>query len=243
MEYLEGRDRSYPGLLQAYRKKEENSAVCMTDSMDYAQIFWGEKNSFSEERAENYRLEAAPNSEIRMEIVPDAFPDTDCVRIDPANWPVLIEVIAFEVETEDSVRKLSADDFITNAMDAKRKRWVFLSGDPQILIPIRAVQGWKKITFVYRVIMEHLEKIDVCLKEVVSAERNEQQKWKKKVQEKQDMIDGQSRLLNQCARELTEAEHKIQLLKDKLAYIESTKAYQTLLKKKVESIHLWDEIN
>ena len=49
-------------------------------------------------------------------------------------------------------------------------------------------------------------------------------------------------MLHESAKRFVELEELLQLYKDKLNYIENTRAYRSLLKQKVEQIHLWDKL-
>ena len=55
-------------------------------------------------------------------------------------------------------------------------------------------------------------------------------------------IEEQGQLLHESAKRFVELEELLQLYKDKLNYIENTRAYRSLLKQKVEQIHLWDKL-
>lgn len=238
MEYVEGGDRSYQKILSSYVQPE--LSLKNESDLDYAQVFWGREGGFSEERAENYAI--TTNETVKLKIDVQDFNQVDCVRIDPSNWPCMIQVVRLEVETDDAVYILNPEEIVSNAIDVGEKVWIFHSEDPQILIPVLQGERWKKIYFEYKLLNSHLEKMELyCTKLQAYYERKIGQ-WQEKAKEKQELAEGQARLLEQCAHTIADYEETIQLQKDKLSYIEGTKAYQTFLKSKVEAIHLWDKL-
>ena len=72
--------------------------------------------------------------------------------------------------------------------------------------------------------------------------KREIKKWQDKTREKQELLEEKEQLLTECVHRISDYEEIIQLQKDKLAYIENTKAYQALLKNKVDNIRLWDRL-
>lgn len=238
MEYVEGGEKSYQKILSSYAQPE--LSLENRNDLDYAQVFWGCEGGFSEERAANYSVNL--NETVKLKIEVKDFNQVDCVRIDPSNWPCMIQVMRLEVETDDSVYILTPDNFICNAMNSEEKLWIFRTQDPQILIPVQPEKGWKKIYFEYKLLYNHLENMEVLFAKMDADCERKISQWQEKAKDKQELAEGQARLLEQCAHTIADYEETIQLQKDKLSYIESTKAYQTFLKSKVEAIHLWDKL-
>jgi hypothetical protein len=237
MEYVEGYDESYQKLLDSYRKPEIGLGTGSLGE-EFAQVYWGKQGSFSKERMQNYMIKKGAELHICVDV--HAYEDIDCIRIDPCNWPGMIQIIRLEAETENTVRKLSSGEFASNAMDVATKTWVFQSEDPQIIIPIQPKTKWKKIVLVYKLVIEHLENMKTYAEELKNVYERE---WKLKAESNQVTIERQEKLLTQCAHKMREDERRIQLLEDKLAYIENTKAFKLVLKKKVGNIRVWDELN
>lgn len=240
MEFVEGGEDSYQKLLRNYQKQDVKLWKVENEEQDFPMVFWGRGGQFFPERSEVFECKDQEN--IRIEVEVSHYAETDCIRMDPTNFPSVIRVKRLEVEDEKYVRKLSQEEFFTNSTDTSESDWIFLTSDPQIMIPIPQKCTWKKVILEYQVLHTHLEQLE----EIISILRKSDQKiigkWQDKVKEKTELAEGQAKLLNESAHKLVEYEQTIQLLKDKLAYIEGTKAYQYLLKKKVAQIHLWDEI-
>lgn len=240
MEFVEGRADSYQKLLKNYQKPEVSIWKAGDEGPDLPVVFWGKDRQFFPERSEAY--ECGAQGRFRIEAEVSHFPETDCIRIDPTNYPSMIQVLRLEMEDEKYVRKLSPDEFYTNAEDTGEAHWIFLQEDPQIIIPLPEKCGWQKIVLEFQVVQPHLEQLETLISQLQSADQRVIARWQNRAREKTELAEGQARLLNQSAHKVAEYEHTIQLLKDKLAYIQSTKAYQYLLKKKVDQIHLWDEL-
>ena len=236
MEYVEGYENSYTQLLDAYKQPAQREGSLL----DYAQVYWSNNGVFSEKRIKNY--DVALNENIELVVNLEEFEGADCIRIDPSNWASMIQVLKFEVETEAEVYNLSQDDYMVNTWGISDRYWIFESEDPQIIIPLPKEKKWKNIKFEYRIEFAGLENMKLLFSTAHSYCQREIKKWQDKAREKQELAEGQARLLNECSHTISSYEEIIQLQKDKLAYIESTKAYQGLLKSKVDSIHLWDKL-
>lgn len=235
MEYVEGNENSYVHILEAYKQPE------ITDSLqDYAQVYWACNGHYSDKRVINY--EAPLKEVIQLVICVDEFEEADFIRIDPTNWASMIRVIRFEVETDTEVTNLSEDEYTVEAWKLSDGYWIFESKDPQIIIPIQREKKWKKLRLEYKIEYTRLENMSLLFSKMQVYCQREIKKWQDKAREKQELSEGQAQLLNECSHTISSYEEIIQLQKDKLAYIESTKAYQTLIKSKVDSIHLWDKL-
>lgn len=240
MEFVEGGENSYQKLLKNYQKPEVKLWKSEDEGQDHPVVYWRRDGQFSPERAEVFEYREQEN--IRIEAEVSHYAETDCIRIDPTNFSSMIRVKRLEVADEKYVRKLSQEEFYTNAMDTSDSDWIFLTDDPQIMIPIQEKCTWQKVILEYQVIHTHLEHLEEVIRILRNVDQKIIGKWQDKAKEKTELAEDQARLLNESAHKLVEYEHTIQLLKDKLAYIEGTKAYQLFLKKKVAQIHLWDEI-
>ena len=240
MEFVEGGENSYQKLLKNYQKPEVKLWKSEDEGQDLPVAYWGRDGQFSPERAEVFEYREQEN--IRIEAEVSHYAETDCIRIDPTNFSSMIRVKRLEVADEKYVRKLSQEEFYTNAMDTSDSDWIFLTDDPQIMIPIQENCTWQKVILEYQVVHTHLKHLEEVIRKFRNVDQKIIGKWQDKAKEKTELAEGQARLLNESAHKLVEYEHTIQLLKDKLAYIEGTKAYQLFLKKKVAQIHLWDEI-
>ena len=239
MKFVEGNDNSYVEMLNAYKKPEEVIGK-EKNPEEYALVFWGNNGDYTMERQQTYF--ADHTRKFRLVVNIDQYEETDSIRIDPWNKAAFIDVKTFEVETEEKIRKFDKDEYISNVTFVQESKWLFKGEDPQIMVDIPHKKGWKKIIFEYEVLQDNLNNLDIFIKEIQNHDKKELQKMQKRLQEVETLAEGQARLLNQSAHKLAEYENTIQLLKDKLAYIEGTKAYQTLLKSKVEKINLWDSI-
>lgn len=236
MKSVEGKENSYTKMLENYKKPEQ---IIGKDEMsaEYAEVFWGTEGDYIIGRQETYF--ASQKRKFRLVISADQYPETDSIRIDPYNGTVLIDVKCLEVETDKTIRKLSQDEYLSNVSLKQENIWLFRGDDPQIIIDISKIKELKKIIFEYEVIEDGMETL---VKMVQNNDKKELQKLQSRIQEVEALSEGQARLLNQSAHRLVEYENTIQLLKDKLAYIEGTKVYRTLLKDKVDKIDLWDAI-
>lgn len=236
MKAVEGKENSYTKMLENYKKPEQIIGKDETPA-EYAEVFWGTDGDYTMERQETYF--ANQGKKFRLVINADQYPETDSIRIDPYNGAVLIDVKCFEVETDKTIRKLSQDEYLSNISLKQENIWLFRGDDPQIIIDISKEKKWKTIIFEYEVIEDGMETL---IKTIQNNDKKELQKLQSRIQEVEALAEGQARLLNQSAHKLVEYENTIQLLKDKLAYIEGTKVYRTLLKDKVDKIDLWDAI-
>ena len=112
---------------------------------------------------------------------------------------------------------------------------LFESEDPQILIRVPEGEIWNKIRVEYRICRKQMERLR-SYKEVLDSVYAEQQK---KLQEK---ISEQNDLLKESIRKLEQQERLLNLYKDKLEYIESSKIYKSLLKNKIDKQKIWEEL-
>ncbi|MDD7218782.1 MAG: hypothetical protein PUI16_02145 [Clostridia bacterium] len=222
MEYVEGYDRSYTRLLGAYVRPEETNEA----GPDYAQIFWSDRDQFSESRMKSQEISIHNN--VNLEINPEEFEETRYIRIDPSNNASIIRILRFEAETDSEIWNLSEDEYDVNGMKIPGNYLIFTKEDPQIIIPVQREKNWKKIRFEYVIEYSGFEDIRDLFDMLDSY-------CKSRIGKLQDKVQEQSDQLSQCAE-------IIHLQQDKLSYIEGTKVYRALLKNKVDSIHVWDQL-
>ncbi|MCI6997407.1 MAG: hypothetical protein MR936_11615 [Eubacterium sp.] len=236
MEYVEGKEEAYAQILLPYLKPEDGVVM-----EDHAFVYWGENGRYSENRMVHHPVPLQQKIKLCIEL--EGFSNTDCIRIDPTEGASMIKVLRFEAETDHEVVNLMENEYESNMLNRYDNYLIFTCKDPQIIIPVQKNRHWKRIIFEYRIEYIHLEHMTLFFDVMQSFCQREVKKWQDKAKEKQEVSDEQSRLLNECAHKISDCEEIIQLQKDKLAYIESTKAYQTLLKNKVDAMHLWDRLN
>lgn len=239
MTCVEGTQYPYAKILEQYRKKEVKLFE-KEEKGTNLQIYWSLDGAYSTTRMTEYAVEH--QKKVQVVIPVDKYENTDAIRIDPIECAGMIKVNKLEVENAQKVRKLSREEIQVNEWDSNEGRWVFVSEDPQIIIPIKKEEKWENIILEYEVVYLEMNSEYKLLEWLHNVKKKEIQTYSMKNQELEQLSMGQARLLQQSALKMMEYERTIQLLKDKLAYIESTSGYKALIKRKVDNIHLWDDI-
>ena len=235
MEYVEGKQDSYANILPAYLKPEDGINVS-----DHAYVYWANSGHYSNERMVHHPVPLQDN--IKLVISVEGFSDTDMIRIDPTEGASMIQVLRFEAESDTEVYNIMDSEYESNHFDRYEDYIIFTCGDPQIILPIQKTHKWKNIIFEYKIVYNNLDNMELFFYVMRSVCKREIKKWQDKTREKQELLEEKEQLLTECAHRISDYEEIIQLQKDKLAYIENTKAYQALLKNKVDNIRLWDRL-
>ena len=239
IDYINEGDRSYDKILTNYVKPSDNHSTVSTDISGQAQVFVDLGKGYSKEsciiavdvdesRVINLDIELAKDSNIKE------------VRIDPLDGTTVIKVRKFFGERQGKKESIKIEDVMHNGMCGKDNIWIFETNDPQILIPLDGKEKFDRIAFEFEVLFANLENYQSYMnpyKEKLQVfMQSEEGRLTHLVEEQKIDIAKAGEQIKNCQREN-------QLLRDKLAYIENTRAFQMLLKKKVDSISLWDDID
>lgn len=226
---------SYTKTLQLYEKPALELNITKEKQNFFAQIFWDTGSGYTEEQCENFVITAEQKS-IFLEKDLSEIQGIDEIRIDPLNVSVLIEELQVTVEVAgEGLRRIRLEEMRTNRKWFVGSNLLFESEDPQILIRVPEGEIWNKIRVEYRICRKQMERLR-SYKEVLDSVYAEQQK---KLQEK---ISEQNDLLKESIRKLEQQERLLNLYKDKLEYIESSKIYKSLLKNKIDKQKIWEEL-
>lgn len=230
MNYVEGKDYSYSRTLNQYKQEVYYFDEEMKTEPSYAQVYLDRGMGYSEENSRMFPvLKGQREVELEMTLDPCHMPRE--IRIDPLNTSVMIRMISMEADTTDGIRKITIEQTENNANTCAGNDLVFKSSDPQILLNISEGDQWTCIRIKYEILFSELKNAEPYL-----------QLCKKREEELKEKIEEQGQLLHESAKRFVELEELLQLYKDKLNYIENTRAYRSLLKQKVEQIHLWDKL-
>ena len=235
MWFVVGGADSYTKTLQLYEKPALELNITKEKQNFFAQIFWDTGSGYTEEQCENFVITAEQKS-IFLEKDLSEIQGIDEIRIDPLNVSVLIEELQVTVEVAgEGLRRIRLEEMRTNRKWFVGSNLLFESEDPQILIRVPEGEIWNKIRVEYRICRKQMERLR-SYKEVLDSVYAEQQK---KLQEK---ISEQNDLLKESIRKLEQQERLLNLYKDKLEYIESSKIYKSLLKNKIDKQKIWEEL-
>ena len=230
MFYVEGKDYSYSRTLNQYKQEVYYFDEEMKTESSYAQIYLDRGTGYSEENSRMFPiLKGQREVELEMTLNPLHMPRE--IRIDPLNTSVMIRLIYMEADTTEGIRKITIEQTEQNANTCAGNDLVFKSSDPQILLRVLEGEQWTSIRIKYEILFSELKNAEPYL-----------QLCKKREEELKEKIEEQGQLLHASAKRFVELEELLQLYKDKLNYIENTRAYRSLLKQKVEQIHLWDKL-
>lgn len=230
MFYVEGKDYSYPRTLNQYKQEVYYFDEEMKTEPSYAQIYLDRGMGYSEENSRMFPI-LKGQREVELEMTLDPLHMPREIRIDPLNTSVMIRMIYMEADTTEGIRKITIEQTEQNANTCAGNDLVFKSSDPQILLRVLEGEQWTSIRIKYEILFSELKNAEPYL-----------QLCKKREEELKEKIEEQGQLLHASAKRFVELEELLQLYKDKLNYIENTRAYRSLLKQKVEQIHLWDKL-
>lgn len=230
MFYVEGKDYSYSRTLNQYKQEVYYFDEEMKTEPSYAQIYLDRGMGYSEENSRMFPI-LKGQREVELEMILDPLHMPREIRIDPLNTSVMIRMIYMEADTTEGIRKITIEQTEQNANTCAGNDLVFKSSDPQILLRVLEGEQWTSIRIKYEILFSELKNAEPYL-----------QLCKKREEELKEKIEEQGQLLHASAKRFVELEELLQLYKDKLNYIENTRAYRSLLKQKVEQIHLWDKL-
>lgn len=230
MFYVEGKDYSYSRTLNQYKQEVYYFDEEMKTEPSYAQIYLDRGMGYSEENSRMFPI-LKGQREVELEMTLDPLHMPREIRIDPLNTSVMIRMIYMEADTTEGIRKITIEQTEQNANTCAGNDLVFISSDPQILLRVLEGEQWTSIRIKYEILFSELKNAEPYL-----------QLCKKREEELKEKIEEQGQLLHASAKRFVELEELLQLYKDKLNYIENTRAYRSLLKQKVEQIHLWDKL-
>lgn len=230
MFYVEGKDYSYSRTLNQYKQEVYYFDEEMKTEPSYAQIYLDRGMGYSEENSRMFPI-LKEQREVELEMTLDPLHMPREIRIDPLNTSVMIRMIYMEADTTEGIRKITIEQTEQNANTCAGNDLVFKSSDPQILLRVLEGEQWTSIRIKYEILFFELKNAEPYL-----------QLCKKREEELKEKIEEQGQLLHASAKRFVELEELLQLYKDKLNYIENTRAYRSLLKQKVEQIHLWDKL-
>lgn len=230
MFYVEGKDYSYSRTLNQYKQEVYYFDEEMKTEPSYAQIYLDRGMGYSEENSRMFPI-LKEQREVELEMTLDPLHMPREIRIDPLNTSVMIRMIYMEADTTEGIRKITIEQTVQNANTCAGNDLVFKSSDPQILLRVLEGEQWTSIRIKYEILFSELKNAEPYL-----------QLCKKREEVLKEKIEEQGQLLHASAKRFVELEELLQLYKDKLNYIENTRAYRSLLKQKVEQIHLWDKL-
>lgn len=230
MFYVEGKDYSYSRTLNQYKQEVYYFDEEMKTEPSYAQIYLDRGMGYSEKNSRMFPI-LKEQREVELEMTLDPLHMPREIRIDPLNTSVMIRMIYMEADTTEGIRKITIEQTEQNANTCAGNDLVFKSSDPQILLRVLEGEQWTSIRIKYEILFSELKNAEPYL-----------QLCKKREEELKEKIEEQGQLLHASAKRFVELEELLQLYKDKLNYIENTRAYRSLLKQKVEQIHLWDKL-
>lgn len=227
--YVEGGKTAYHEILKKYQKPLWDINFLLA-SNHYIQVFFNQGNGWSEENSRQYFIEGG-RKKVSLIIGKEQLENCKELRIDPLECSVVIRVNRFEAETPFYTTKISENNFISNAR-CMQNIWIFYGKDPQILLKIPQNERWESILLEYEILFTNTD--DLIF--LTDCYEKKYQKAVQKLRTENLEVAGKSR------QEVEKMELTIQLLKDKLAYIEGTTVYRKLLKHKVDAIGLWKEL-
>lgn len=229
LRYVEGGERSYHNSLKNYRKKSWDISELM-EKQHYLQVFYNEGNGYSEEKSEMH-FYSQNAQKVSISLNSECIKKCTEIRIDPMECASLIKFNRIEVETEEYIRKIPFEEMLTNGTVIENLVF-FACEDPQLILQIPSDEKWQSLVIEMEAVSDNGQNVKL-LKDAVE----------KKISSIQQSYEEQyAILLEQHQQEMAEFNEKERLLRDKLSYIEGTKAYKMALKKKVDSVGLWGDL-
>ena len=230
--------------LNNYKKKVRFLYELVQEPTLFSQMYVDTGSGYSEEESTVYPLKSTElENIIKFDLEP--YKELRAVRFDPLNFPCGIKIYDIYAVTKDGKKRISYSDFLSNATEIYEEEADFLEQDPQIIIEIKKEEHWKKIVIHYEILFYREKEQIICYGNQDSAlqllEKENELFLKREFAFKKREEEYRTSLANAIS-ELENLKERDQLLKDKLRYIEETKAYRLFLKEKVKKLGLWDEI-
>lgn len=174
----------------------------------FSQIFLDTGNGYTEEESFVYPI---GNTGLHKRIVLDLekYPDLKSVRIDPLNMPCAIQIKELSLETDQGRCEVRINEMLTNAGDIYDGLFEFQGSDPQMILMNAENENWKRLTVDFQILYYKNNEGDIKISE---------------------------EHISDILKNLHQQKEDIRLLKAKMKYIESTKAYGLLLKDKVNKV-------
>lgn len=230
--------------LNNYKKKVRFLYELVQEPTLFSQMYVDTGSGYSEEESTVYPLKSTElENIIKLDLEP--YKELRAIRFDPLNFPCGIKIYDIYAVTKDGKKRISYSDFLSNATEIYEEEADFLEQDPQIIIEIKKEEHWKKIVIHYEILFYREKEQIICYGNQDSAlqllEKENELFLKREFAFKKREEEYRTSLANAIS-ELENLKERDQLLKDKLRYIEETKAYRLFLKEKVKKLGLWDEI-
>ena len=230
--------------LNNYKKKVRFLYELVQEPTLFSQMYVDTGSGYSEEESTVYPLKSTElENIIKLDLEP--YKELRAIRFDPLNFPCGIKIYDIYAITKDGKKGISYSDFLSNATEIYEEEADFLEQDPQIIIEIKKEEHWKKIVIHYEILFYREKEQIICYGNQDSAlkllEKENELFLKREFAFKKREEEYRTSLANAIS-ELENLKERDQLLKDKLRYIEETKAYRLFLKEKVKKLGLWDKI-
>ena len=230
--------------LNNYKKKVRFLYELVQEPTLFSQMYVDTGSGYSEEESTVYPLKSTElENIIKLDLEP--YKELRAIRFDPLNFPCGIKIYDIYAITKDGKKSISYSDFLSNATEIYEEEADFLEQDPQIIIEIKKEEHWKKIVIHYEILFYREKEQIICYGNQDSAlkllEKENELFLKREFAFKKREEEYRTSLANAIS-ELENLKERDQLLKDKLRYIEETKAYRLFLKEKVKKLGLWDKI-
>ena len=230
--------------LNNYKKEVRFLYELVQEPTLFSQMYVDTGSGYSEEESTVYPLKSTElENIIKLDLEP--YKELRAIRFDPLNFPCGIKIYDIYAITKDGKKSISYSDFLSNATEIYEEEVDFLEQDPQIIIEIKKEEHWKKIVIHYEILFYREKEQIICYGNQDSAlkllEKENELFLKREFAFKKREEEYRTSLANAIS-ELENLKERDQLLKDKLRYIEETKAYRLFLKEKVKKLGLWDEI-
>ena len=228
MDYINDNDRSYDKILSAYAKPPIVQGMATEIGTGQVQVFVNTGNGYTED---DCVLRVAPNEDniVRVELNLNEYPGIQGLRLDPLNASVVIQMRRFYFTKALGNEDIKLEDVLHNGIHGQDGIWIFDNADPQIVITLPPQKKFEKFVCEFEILLTNMEAYPSYLNP-----------YKEQLQVFKHSEAG--RMTRLVGEQQVEVQRTIDLLKDKLAYIEGTKVYKLLLKKKVDAISIWDEI-
>lgn len=232
MSYVNGGVDSYEEMLKAYEKPIFTQQDGQQDVPRYAMAFVNVGHGYSvEENSRVFDIEKYQKT-VKLHVDLTVYENVQAVRIDPLNLSAVIRITKFEAVVSGEVRQLKMDSLRHNALRGEEGIWLFDNEDPQIIVDFQPQEQPESLDIEFEILLYELEEYSCYTKTM-----------KDNLQVSLQVQGQQKRQIEEQTLRIQELERMLTLAKDKLAYIENTKAYRLLLQKKVGEIRLWDGLN
>ena len=228
MDYINDNDNSYDKIIGAYAKPPVTQGMTVEVGTGEAQLFVNDGSGYIEG---NCILTVIPDEHnvVSLEVDLSEYPNIKELRIDPLNVSAVIRMRKFYFSKVTGNEAIKMEDVLHNGWRGQDDIWIFENDDPQILIPLKPEDAVSKIYCEFEILMTNME----AYQGYINPYKEKLQMFKHSEAGRMTRLVEEQRVQNQRI---------VHLLKDKLAYIEGTKLYKLLLKKKVDAISIWDEI-